>query len=318
MKISVLIPVYNAGKYVEDAVDSALKQEEVEEIILVEDGSHDNSLAICKRIAKENGKVKLFQHPRGKNRGAGATRNLCIKKATQEYVAFLDADDFYLKNRFERTKEVFKNNSEVDGVYEAIGVHLENERGKELWQERRGRALTTVSEVVEPENLFLFLVLAGKGHFSLDGLTVKKEVLDKERIWFNENLEISQDTHFCLRLSLLKNLYPGSIDEPIAKRRVHGENRITKVNSKKMIGYQNFLWQSLKDQFKNKKIGFSNKAIISFMDYYYNKLEKISKNKNEVNANLYYFPLLIIFSLKRPFKGVSVFYNTSKYLIKRF
>jgi glycosyltransferase involved in cell wall biosynthesis len=104
MKVSVIIPVYNAGKYVEDAVNSALKQKEIKEIILVENGSSDNSLSVCKKLEKDLKKIKLFRHPNGENRRSSRTCNLGLKKATQNYIPFLDADDFYLDNRFKRTK----------------------------------------------------------------------------------------------------------------------------------------------------------------------------------------------------------------------
>ncbi|MBH2023635.1 MAG: glycosyltransferase, partial [Flavobacteriales bacterium] len=76
MKISVIIPVYNAEKYVSQAVESALQLDEVFEIILVEDKSPDNALEVCKELAEKHERVKLFQHPDQGNHGAGASRNL--------------------------------------------------------------------------------------------------------------------------------------------------------------------------------------------------------------------------------------------------
>ena len=111
-QVSVLIPVFNASKYVEKAVKSALKQPETAEVILVEDGSNDNSAEVCRRIASENEFVKFYQHPDQKNHGAGPTRNYAIELANYPYISFLDADDFYLNNRFKKTKNVFKNHLE--------------------------------------------------------------------------------------------------------------------------------------------------------------------------------------------------------------
>jgi len=67
MKVSVIIPVYNAEKFVRNAVASALFHEEVKEIILVEDNSPDNALAVCQELALENDRVRLYQHPGGIN-----------------------------------------------------------------------------------------------------------------------------------------------------------------------------------------------------------------------------------------------------------
>ena len=95
MKISVITPVYNAEKYITQAVESALQFPEVWEIILVEDQSPDNALEVCKTLVTNYPeRVKLYQHPDKGNHGAGASRNLAISKATGEFIAFLDADDF--------------------------------------------------------------------------------------------------------------------------------------------------------------------------------------------------------------------------------
>lgn len=63
MKISVITPVYNAEKYVTQAVESALQFDEVHEVILVEDQSPDNALEVCKKLAEQYDRVKLYQHP---------------------------------------------------------------------------------------------------------------------------------------------------------------------------------------------------------------------------------------------------------------
>ena len=61
MELSVIIPVYNAGCFIEKAVNSALQFDIVKEILLIEDGSDDNSLKICVSLEKEHSRVKLFQ-----------------------------------------------------------------------------------------------------------------------------------------------------------------------------------------------------------------------------------------------------------------
>jgi len=318
MKISVIIPVYNAEKYVEQAVKSALSQEEVEEIILIEDGSFDNSLEICRGLEVKYKKVKLFQHPSGENKGAGGTRNIGLKNAKFEFIAFLDADDFYLKNRFKKTKQVFKTNCKADGVYEAIGACFEDLQSEDIWKIKNGKKLTTLAKEVDPDDLFKFLILGRQGHFSLDGLTIKKEILDSSLGLFDKNLRISQDTHFCLKLSLVKNLFPGEIGRPVTKRRVHRENRITQVDSKKMIAIRDDLWESLAEWSLGRKISFSNKALIFFMNYYYNKLKKIVREREdrEINQSKYYPYTLLSFSLRNPLSGLVVFYNIIKYLLK--
>ena len=124
MDVSVIIPVYNADRFLEKAVNSALQQEETFEVILIEDNSPDNSFEICKQLERDNLKVRLFRHEGGKNKGAGASRNLGLVKAKGEYICFLDADDFMLKNRFQKAKIILENNPDCDGVYDAVGTYF--------------------------------------------------------------------------------------------------------------------------------------------------------------------------------------------------
>lgn len=90
-KVSVIIPVYNAEKYLNESLDSILAQTLTDiEIICVDDGSTDSSSAILEQYAKEDGRITVLQQ---NNKGAGAARNLGMKCATGKYFYFFDADD---------------------------------------------------------------------------------------------------------------------------------------------------------------------------------------------------------------------------------
>ena len=81
-----------------------------------------------------------------------------------------------MRNRFKNDKFIFKENIEVDGVYNAIGVHFYRESNP---LEEEKLRLTTVTEFIEPCELFDALLYYKKGHFSIDGLTVKSSIFDK-------------------------------------------------------------------------------------------------------------------------------------------
>ncbi|HRY82212.1 MAG TPA: glycosyltransferase [Candidatus Moranbacteria bacterium] len=298
MRISIVTPVYNAGKYVEEAVKSALAQEEVAEVILVEDGSLDGSLEVCKKLADKYEKVFLYQHPNGENRGAGETRNLAIEKSTCEFVAFLDADDFYLLGRFKNAKKIFEARPEVDGVYEAIGTKFDNSEIEEKWKKNRWDLILTLKQKVKPEKLFEFLVLAKQGIFSIDGLVVKKEALKKIGL-FNTKLRISQDTHMYLKLAAICTLVPGDIKNPVSMRRIHAGNRITKVDKNELYRYHHDLWKSLHEWSRNTQMNFSKKVIIEYMNFYYEILIREKKNLNNINYNI--LLSLLKYSIKKPF-----------------
>ena len=90
--ISVIVPVYNVEKYLTKCIESVLMQgvEDVE-LLLVNDGSKDNSLAICNEYARKDGRIKVFSKENG---GVSSARNLGLDNATGEWVTFVDADDW--------------------------------------------------------------------------------------------------------------------------------------------------------------------------------------------------------------------------------
>jgi glycosyltransferase involved in cell wall biosynthesis len=245
-QVSVVIPVYNARDFVTDALESALQQPETCEILLIEDGSLDGGLEVCQRLAQQHCRVKLLRHFDEGNHGAAASRNLGIRSATFPYIAFLDADDFFLPNRFAETKRVFCLNENADGVYEAIGVTFEDPESRDLYNEVGLPHITTVKGAISPENLFVALMKGGMGHFSFNGFTGKKDLFTRVSR-FDERLAMYEDSLLMFQLSAKGRLYPGNIKEPVALRRVHRENRITNRLKQQRINYDAMVefWQLL-------------------------------------------------------------------------
>lgn len=92
-KLSIIVPVYNAEKYIERCVNSLLNQTyQNVEVILVNDGSKDGSLAICSELAGKDGRIKVFDKENG---GAASARNVGIREATGDYIGFCDSDDYF-------------------------------------------------------------------------------------------------------------------------------------------------------------------------------------------------------------------------------
>ena len=101
--ISVVVPVYRVEKYLHRCVDSILNQTYNDlEIILVDDGSPDNSPAICDEYAKKDSRVRVFHQ---KNAGAAAARNVGLRNAKGDFVAFVDADDWLEKDMYHRLSD---------------------------------------------------------------------------------------------------------------------------------------------------------------------------------------------------------------------
>ncbi|WP_228448283.1 MULTISPECIES: glycosyltransferase family 2 protein [unclassified Chryseobacterium] len=233
MRISVIIPVYNAEKYVSKAVESALQFDEVYEVILVEDHSPDNALQVCRELVQKYNRVKLFQHPDLGNHGAGASRNLGLNKATGDFIAFLDADDYFLPNRFTAEKELFED-PKIDGVFNAIGTEYLTEKGKqEFMSNINDSELLTVNYAAEGHEVFRGLLgltpKAFGSFFTLDALTVRRHSLESKKLRFNDSLRLHQDSDFIIKLAHLCHLKSGIIDLPVAMRGMHDDNRITKI-----------------------------------------------------------------------------------------
>lgn len=99
-RISIIIPIYNAEQHLAKCVDSVLRQTEKNiEIILVDDGSKDNSLDICKNFQKNDERIKIIHQS---NAGVSAARNKGIEVAEGKYIGFVDSDDWVESIMFER------------------------------------------------------------------------------------------------------------------------------------------------------------------------------------------------------------------------
>lgn len=107
-KVSVIIPCYNAEKYLDQCLTSVINQTLSDiEIICVDDGSTDNSLNMLSQYAERDARIKVL---RQQNKFAGVARNAGMASATGEFVAFLDADDYYEKDGLEKAYDIAKAN----------------------------------------------------------------------------------------------------------------------------------------------------------------------------------------------------------------
>lgn len=165
VEVSIIIPVYNAGKYLEKCIGSILNQSFYNfEIIIVNDGSTDNSSIICNNLAQKDNRIKVFHQD---NHGVSAARNLGISSANGRYVMFLDADDYWLSTdclKILMDKAIALDADLIRGEYIAVDA-----KGNKIFEQPTNKkkqshayksidVTTFINDVIQGE-YFLFLSL---------------------------------------------------------------------------------------------------------------------------------------------------------------
>lgn len=216
--ISVIMPAYNVEEFIENAIHSVINQSFVNEILVINDGSSDNTLNIVQNLKTKYSIIKILEHKNGVNKGRSASRNLGIKNARSKFIAFLDADDFFLEKRFVNDKKIYTENKHIDGIYNAVGFHFYRKKGV-----NENFKLSTISKFVASNELFEALISGKYGYFHINGLTLKRSIFEKVG-YFNDKLLVAEDTDIFYKLALLTMLVPGILDKPVAMRGIHDSN----------------------------------------------------------------------------------------------
>jgi glycosyltransferase involved in cell wall biosynthesis len=188
-KVSVIIPTYNYGKYIEKAIDSVLAQTcRGFEIIVVDDGSTDNT----KEIIDKNYKRKVCYYYQ-ENKGAPSARNYGLSNSRGEYVVFLDADDWLMKNALQSRYDFLQSNSGCGWVY---GTALyQNEAGQDISQFFSNRFASSKKR----EGYILSYLLLGE-LIPLCSVMLKRKLV-QELGGFATNLSYFQDYELWLRVA---------------------------------------------------------------------------------------------------------------------
>lgn len=189
--ISIIIPVYNAEKYLDRAITSLLKQDlNNVEIIIIDDGSRDHSIDIVKKHAKENRNIHVY---REENAGASAARNLAIEKSSGEYIIFMDSDDYVNFEMIEILKNEIKLNENID-MY-VYGLNEVSEEGN-IKKSRIPENMNVVTSGTDD----ILLELFSKHLLSVTwNKMISRKFLNKTRF---KNILIGEDYQFYLELML--------------------------------------------------------------------------------------------------------------------
>lgn len=185
MRASIIIPVYNAEKYIEKCIESILPQlTKEDELILINASSTDNSKKICETFAEQNSGVIVYTI---ENAGPSKSRNEGIKRAKGDYILFIDADDYVEKNYVSKMLSEVEENEMVICSYYRIQEESQEKFEKKYCNQTKVISKEKMIELYEKE---LLSIVWNKIY--------KRELIEKYNILFDEAITKGEDLLFNL------------------------------------------------------------------------------------------------------------------------
>jgi glycosyltransferase involved in cell wall biosynthesis len=210
--VSIIMPVYNAEKFLNESISSLLNQSyKNTEIILINDNSSDSSLQIIQTFEKKDARIKIYCFDI--NQKPAKVRNFGIEQATGEYIAFMDADDISFEKRIE-TQLNFLNENKLDlcgSKWINFGNNIEENE---------------VFIVEKHEELKFFLIV--ENYIGMSTVFAKKKVFENYK--FDENYVPMED--YELWTNIIQDFKIQNIMIPLLKYRIHDSNISKSINLK--------------------------------------------------------------------------------------
>ena len=284
MKYSVIIPVYNVENYLSRCIDSLLAQNYVDlEILLIDNGSKDQSGQICEDYAAQFSNITAYHIP---NKGVGSARNFGLSKAKGEFICFMDADDYLVGNLFSDVE------SQLDSQLDLLVFSYYNSIEKNLSEiDRSAKILPTEGKKDKSDFIALFQELwLTDMMYTVWNKIYRKEFLEEHQIVF-ESYELGEDVRFNLNVYqhvnavlLVKSCYyvyiSGRIDSAMGQ---YNPNRMNyQLEELGKVDQLMISWNSHDDQFIDQikaRILMSN-------------IQNISKQKMSLSKKRYYVEVL--------------------------
>ena len=238
MKFSVVIPIYNVEKYLNECIDSVLGQDYDDfEVILVDDGSPDNCPAICDEYAKKDSRVKVVHKING---GLSDARNEGVKAATGDYLCFLDSDDYW-DDMSALTK--ISNNLEIHKSNMLQFVHRAYNQSQNVFNPAPQRNLVRMNGL---ETADVLKDAVGAGHLAISACAtvISREFLLKHELFFKKGIK-TEDLEWAIRV-FVKRPKMSFIDDAFYIYRSDRDGSITStVDYKHLSDYCDILESSI-------------------------------------------------------------------------
>lgn len=247
-KVSVIIPVYNAGKYIENCLESVLAQTLKDiEIICVNDGSVDNSFALLKEFAGKDKRLKVINNV--ENAGVTKSRNIGLEASLGEYIFFIDSDDWigidFIENLYRLACEF-----EVDAVLGAMTL-VWKERSEERPNRLKEGLYTGKTKINSLQNIYDIDNKDQLLKWSIWGNLFKKDKYYRHQIKVDERIKIGEDIAALIPFIMdSESIYITNITSYYYRQ--HGVSTMHTNSSKAMDYY--YLWEYLKPYLVGKPI----------------------------------------------------------------
>lgn len=261
MKVSFIIPVYNVEKYLPQCVDSILSQTYTDfEVILVDDGSPDNSGKLCDEYAKKDSRVRVIHKLNG---GLSDARNAGLNAAYGDYVIFVDSDDFWVKNDcLQQIMHIVEQNSECGFIGFNCSYYYEDSHSYDKWVAYH----ENITHPIDKNTAMRALVASGTMPMSACLKVISRKALQNMQLKFIKGL-LSEDIPWFLDLleGCGKCMF---VNQYIYAYRQNREGSIT--NSGGERSFNNLLWIIQQELKKLDQRTFSKEAkndLCSFLAY---------------------------------------------------
>ena len=256
MKISIITASYNYAGYIEETIKSVLSQTYKDwELIIVDDGSSDNSVEIIKKYCQKDSRIKLLTHENNVNKGLKETLLLGLSKAEGNWIAFLESDDLWDENNLEKKIEIINKYPTVGLIFNAVKLFGDEKKvyiNTPVFNDNHKFLLKKQF----PRNMFRDFNLSNKIP-TFSTLMVKKEVILPE--YFDTPVDKLLDWWLYIHIAYAAEIY--YIPEQLTLWRLHRDSYISK-NRKKTNFFLSIL--AYLDVFKHHKPTFSDKCFLVF------------------------------------------------------
>lgn len=275
--ISIIVPVYNVEKYIERCINSLLNQTLKQiEIILIDDGSTDNSPKICDKYSCEYENIKIIHK---KNNRASAARNDGIKIASGKYIALVDSDDWIelsmLEEMYNKSEEFQTDITMCD--LKKVGVEYEYTVNQSIRQGYYDRSM------IESE-LFPCLIMFEDIEFppTISNCTClfRREFLIENKLFYDEDIHYCEDSIFGSKAMYNANGFYYMKNRYFYNYFYNPNSTTSICNMKKWDSYL-LINKRLREYFKDSKFDFSRQIKINMLYFTLNYLKEIGKSNLE-------------------------------------